>query len=119
MTTPISRQPAAPQKTTAEIAVKVEGRELTEALATVREWRIEDDHLVRDFSFKGYRRAVGFANEVAAIADAQRHHPDVTFGWGKARVAVCTHDVGGFSQLDFALATAVDAAFAKVTRAGS
>jgi 4a-hydroxytetrahydrobiopterin dehydratase len=42
------------------------------------------------------------------LAEKRDHHPDVTIGWGKARVLWTTHDAGGVTDLDLALAEATD-----------
>ena len=45
----------------------------------------------------------------AAIAEAQGHHPDITFGWGYAEVVIFTHKIAGLHENDFILAAKVEA----------
>jgi 4a-hydroxytetrahydrobiopterin dehydratase len=43
------------------------------------------------------------------LAEEADHHPDIDIRWRTVRLAVVTHDAGGLTELDFALARAVDA----------
>src|SRR3990170_8271701 len=71
-------------------------------------WRILDDRLVREFGFGSFGAAFGLATRIALLAEAQGHHPDLEIGWGRLVVALTSHDVGGLSERDFAMATKVD-----------
>ena len=44
----------------------------------------------------------------AAIAEAEGHHPDVTFGWGYATVSLYTHKIKGLHENDFIIAAKID-----------
>lgn len=65
--------------------------------------------LVRSFRFPDFAAALAFTVRVGLLAEKRDHHPDVTVGWGKARVLWTTHDAGGITQLDLDLAEATDA----------
>jgi len=74
------------------------------------EWRVaEGKRLEREFRFKNFRRALGFAQSIGAIAEEQQHHPDLCLGWGYVRVTLLTHAIGGLHQNDFILAAKIDA----------
>lgn len=74
------------------------------------EWRvIEAHHLEREFVFKDFREAWAFVNRVAELSEAENHHPDIYLSWGKARLTIWTHSVGGLSDSDFILAAKIDA----------
>jgi 4a-hydroxytetrahydrobiopterin dehydratase len=78
--------------------------------AQVPEWEVvEEHHLRRGFRFKNFREALLFVNRVGELAEEQGHHPDVSFGWGYAEVAVWTHKIGGLTESDFVFAAKVDA----------
>ncbi|TNE86738.1 MAG: 4a-hydroxytetrahydrobiopterin dehydratase [Deltaproteobacteria bacterium] len=79
-------------------------------LAEVPEWSRDGDHLVRELSFPDFAQAYAFVQHVAARAEVLNHHPDIELGWGRVKLAVTTHDSGGLTDLDFALARAIDAA---------
>jgi 4a-hydroxytetrahydrobiopterin dehydratase len=45
---------------------------------------------------------------VGAVAEEQRHHPDIQLGWGKVAVSLSTHSIGGLSENDFIVAAKID-----------
>lgn len=71
-------------------------------------WAREGDALVRAFSFPDFAAALAFTVRLGMIAEKRDHHPDVLLSWGKARVTWTTHDAGGLTSLDLALAEATD-----------
>jgi 4a-hydroxytetrahydrobiopterin dehydratase len=82
--------------------------EIEKELQQVAGWAIEDGQLARTFTFKAYKDGVVFTSAVGYIADKLDHHPDITLTYGKVRVAVNTHSVGGISPYDFELARRID-----------
>ena len=74
-----------------------------------KDWREEDDALVRDFEFKDFTGAMAFVNQVAEIAEERNHHPDIlVHGWNKVRLTLSTHSEGGVTDNDRALAEQID-----------
>ncbi len=83
-------------------------------LSELEDWTIEQEHhLTRTFKFPDFAAALEFTNRVGAIAEEQRHHPDIYLAWGKVRVEVWTHKIKGLTESDFILAAKVDAALPK------
>lgn len=72
-------------------------------------WRVEERTLVRDAKFAGYPATIGFVVAIGLEAEKRDHHPDLFVGWGKVQVRWTTHDAGGITALDLALADATDA----------
>ncbi len=90
--------------------------ELTRARALLDElepgWALNDEgHLERCYEFGNFVDAMSFANRVAEIAEAERHHPDLHIAWGECRVEIWTHKIGGLTDSDFYLAAKADRAF--------
>jgi 4a-hydroxytetrahydrobiopterin dehydratase len=81
---------------------------LAEALRGLDGWTAEDNQLKKRFSFGNFAQALDFVNRIGALAEAADHHPDVTFGWGYAEIALTTHDRGGITDVDVALAKQID-----------
>lgn len=71
-------------------------------------WAREGEALVRSYKLADFGAAVAFTVQLGFVAEKRDHHPDVTIGWGKARVLWTTHDAGGITQLDLELAEAAD-----------
>jgi 4a-hydroxytetrahydrobiopterin dehydratase len=73
------------------------------------EWREEGAALVRDFSFPDFGTAMGFVNQVAEMAEAANHHPDIlVHGRNKVRLTLSTPSAGAPTQADHDLAAAID-----------
>lgn len=74
-------------------------------------WEIEDDKkLVKSFSFKDFNEPMKLANKIWEVAESEGHHPDLLVVWGKLKVEVWTHAVGGLTESDFILAAKIDQA---------
>ncbi len=74
------------------------------------DWIIVDQHhLERSFKFPDFKEALSFANKIGAIAEEERHHPDIHLSYGNVRVTIWTHKIDGLSESDFILASKIDA----------
>lgn len=73
-------------------------------------WSLSENskEISKKFTFKDFRGALDFVNAVGEIAEAENHHPDIEFGWGKARLRLSTHAIGGLSENDFIVAAKID-----------
>lgn len=69
---------------------------------------IEDKRLEKEYRFPDFRQALAYVNRLGEVAETEGHHPDVYLGWGKVRVELSTHSVGGLSENDFILAAKAD-----------
>jgi len=78
--------------------------EISERLRSLEGWEVRDSRLVKSFKFKDFMSAVHFVDEIAPVADAQGHHPDLQVGWGKVVVELTSHDAGGLTEKDFEVA---------------
>lgn len=89
-------------------------REQAEAfLANVQDWDLCDDahRIERRFLFANFREALNFVTAVSELADAEGHHPDVSFGWGYATVSLHTKKIKGLHGNDFIIAAKIDRLF--------
>lgn len=76
----------------------------------VPNWAVADDvkSISRTFNFKNFVEAMHFGNQITSIAEAEGHHPDLHVSWGKVKVDLTTHAIGGLSENDFILAAKID-----------
>jgi 4a-hydroxytetrahydrobiopterin dehydratase len=74
------------------------------------DWTLQDDahRLERTFPFRNFREALTFVEQVGALAEAEGHHPDVSFGWGYATVSLRTKKIKGLHENDFIMAAKFD-----------
>ena len=71
-------------------------------------WSIQEDHLMREFSFDNFADAKTFVDEISVIGEEQNHHADLHFGWGYVVVELTTHDQGKVTSLDIEVALAIN-----------
>jgi 4a-hydroxytetrahydrobiopterin dehydratase len=71
-------------------------------------WALEGGMLKKTFAFADFRAAMSFVSRVADAAEAADHHPDIDIRYSKVTLALTTHDAGGLTVRDTALAAQVD-----------
>ena len=81
---------------------------LRDSLDTLQGWTTDGKLIKRRLEFDNFAAALAFVNRVGELAEAADHHPDITFGWGYAEIALTTHDRGGITDVDIALAKKID-----------
>ena len=67
--------------------------------------------LEKNFKFKNFINSQKFVNKVGKISESENHHPDISFGWGYAKIIITTHAIAGLSENDFILAAKIDHIF--------
>ena len=88
---------------------RLTGEELRLRAEALPDWRVRDEHhLSKTFLFPDFATALAFVNRVGEEAERQGHHPDIHLAWGRVDVETWTHDAGGITESDFALAGAID-----------
>jgi 4a-hydroxytetrahydrobiopterin dehydratase len=81
--------------------------EITQNLATIPKWHLDNGALARSFSFTDFREAMSFVNSVATVAERAGHHPDIDIRYNKVTLALSSHDAGGITDRDFSLAAEI------------
>lgn len=88
--------------------VKLSPEAIKEKMPRVGGWKEKEGCLVKRFKFNDFASSLDLVNRVGAAAEERDHHPDISFGWGYAEFSITTHDRGGLTELDFALAEEID-----------
>ncbi|WP_419815663.1 4a-hydroxytetrahydrobiopterin dehydratase [Glacieibacterium sp.] len=83
--------------------------EIATALAALPGWTHVGDGIERSFRFADFVEAFGFMTRAALLAEKADHHPEWSNVWNKVEVRLTTHDAGGITAKDVALATAMSA----------
>jgi 4a-hydroxytetrahydrobiopterin dehydratase len=78
-------------------------------LADVPGWTRNGDGIERRYVFRDFAQAFGFMARIALLAEKADHHPEWSNVWNRVDIRLTTHDAGGLSERDFALARAIDA----------
>lgn len=87
---------------------KLEKHEVQAGLTSLSGWRSKDGKLCKKFEFADFAASLAFVNSVGTLAEAADHHPDIKLGWGYAELEITTHDRGGITDFDFALARQIE-----------
>jgi 4a-hydroxytetrahydrobiopterin dehydratase len=72
-------------------------------------WTTAGERLHRRFVFPDFAHAMRFVNHMAALAEAEGHHPDFAVHYREVDVTIWTHAAGGLTENDFILAAKIDA----------
>jgi 4a-hydroxytetrahydrobiopterin dehydratase len=87
---------------------KLEATEIDRRLHDLPGWSLVAGKLHREYRFGDFVTAFGFMASVALVAEAMNHHPEWCNVYGSVRVDLTTHDAGGLTANDFALAARMD-----------
>ena len=88
---------------------KLTAIEIKCSLARLPEWKRRAATITRTFQFRDFPNAIKFVRAVARLAETAWHHPDIDIRWNKVTLTLTTHDAGGLTRKDFALARKFDA----------
>ena len=91
------------------LATKLAPAEIDKRLQELPYWGVDKHRLHRRFVFKNFVDAFGFMSRVALLAESMAHHPEWSNVYNRVEINLTTHDVDGLSNLDFTLATSIDA----------
>ena len=88
-------------------------KEIHKYQTKVDDWDVKPNekkifHLEKNYKFKNFLDSQKFVNKVGEISENEGHHPDITYGWGYAKIIIITHAIEGLSENDFILASKID-----------
>jgi 4a-hydroxytetrahydrobiopterin dehydratase len=88
---------------------KLTEAEIAAALESLPGWTRTGDAIAREWRFADFVEAFGFMTKVALLAEKADHHPEWSNVWNKVQIRLTTHDAGGLTARDIALAHAISA----------
>jgi len=94
---------------------KMTPQQIQAGLGDLAGWELKNDKLRRELKFKNFVQAFGFMTQIAVLAEQMNHHPEWSNVYNRVTIDLTTHEAGGISQLDFDLATKIDAVVADMT----
>ena len=77
-------------------------------LGSLAGWSRRGDALTRTYQFRNFAQSMEFVNRVAGLAESADHHPDIDIRYAKVTLTLSSHDSGGVTAKDIALAKAID-----------
>lgn len=87
---------------------KLDEAEIDRRLRALPQWSVRDGKLHREYRFADFVSAFGFMASVALVAEAMNHHPEWFNVYQTVRVDLVTHDAGGITESDLALAARME-----------
>jgi len=99
-----------PGSSAAQRMKKLTESQARRALAGLPRWRFARGGIRAVFVFKDFAAAMRFVRRVAREAERLGHHPDILIQWNRVTLTCTTHDAGGLTEKDFALAVLCEAA---------
>lgn len=92
------------------MTAKLTGKARTTALASLKGWKkvFKRDAIAKSFKFADFNQAWGFMTRVALAAEKADHHPEWSNVYNRVEITLSTHDAGGVSAKDVALAKFID-----------
>jgi 4a-hydroxytetrahydrobiopterin dehydratase len=82
--------------------------EVQRDLGALAGWSRKGNEITKTFAFDGFPAATAFVQKLVTPAEAMNHHPDLDIRYNKVTVRLSTHDQGGITSKDFALARQID-----------
>ena len=90
------------------VMAKLSESEIDERLKSRPDWSVVGGKLHRELTFSDFNEAWGFMCRVALVAEQMNHHPEWFNVYRTVKIDLTTHDAGGISARDFALAERID-----------
>jgi 4a-hydroxytetrahydrobiopterin dehydratase len=89
---------------------KLDAKARTAAVKKLKGWKETKggEAIAKSFKFADFNEAFGFMTRVALLADKMDHHPEWFNVYNKLDVTLSTHDAGGVTQNDIAMAAAMN-----------
>lgn len=90
------------------MAERLDDGAIDAAVGDLDGWRRAGDTIVREFEFGDFVDAIGFIAKVGVLAERKNHHPELSNVYNRVRIELSTHDAGGITDLDIALAREIN-----------
>ncbi|HLL72890.1 MAG TPA: 4a-hydroxytetrahydrobiopterin dehydratase, partial [Pyrinomonadaceae bacterium] len=80
---------------------RLDAAEIEKYLSELRDWEVVGEHhLKKTYAYPNFRQSLALVNRIGEVAEAEGHHPDICFGWGRVEVTIYTHAIDGLSESD-------------------
>src|SRR5687768_7013475 len=94
----------------AAMQTKLSDLEIRRALGTLPGWARKGEALNKTYSFAHFADGIRFVQQIAELADAMNHHPDIDIRYTDVSFSLSSHDAGGITQRDLDLAKEIEQA---------
>lgn len=87
---------------------KFDDTQIQAELQSLNDWKYNNNAIEKNFVFKNFKEALAMMVRIGFEAEKMDHHPDWTNVYNKLYIRLNTHDAGGITEKDFALAKKID-----------
>jgi 4a-hydroxytetrahydrobiopterin dehydratase len=88
-------------------AMPLSQTEIDQKIQAIPQWQQSAQTIKRTFKFKNFVEAIAFVNQLVEPSETAGHHPDLTISYNQVIVSLTSHDAGGLTDKDFALAKTI------------
>ena len=89
-------------------------KQIAAELKQIPDWTRRGQIITRNYQLKSFLLSIAFVKRIAGRAEKMQHHPDINIRYDKVMLVLTTHDAGGLTKKDFALAAQADQDFVKL-----
>lgn len=89
------------------MATPLSEQDVQSRLSQLPNWSQDGQTITTVRTFKDFIAAIDFVNKLVEPAEAAGHHPDITISYNKVTISLTTHDAGGLTEKDFAMAKSI------------
>jgi 4a-hydroxytetrahydrobiopterin dehydratase len=90
---------------------KLTSQQIADQLQSLAGWEYAENAIRKLYRFKEFMAGIRFINRIAELAETADHHPDIHVNYTRVTFICSTHDQGGVTEKDFALATQIEQEF--------
>ena len=89
---------------------KLSLKDINTHLKSLNKWVLNEDQnmIFKKYTFKNFSKSLLFVNAVGKVAENEKHHPDISLGYGYCLIMIHTHAISTLSINDFILAAKID-----------
>ena len=87
---------------------KLSETQIKQLLKNLSGWSFENGFITKSYKFKNFKHTFSMMTRIAFECEVQNHHPEWENVYNSLTIKLNTHDVGGITQKDFDLATAIE-----------
>lgn len=84
--------------------------QIADHLRSLPGWQRDGETITKRYTFPSFLKAIAFINAIAPLAEAANHHPDIANTYNRVSITLSTHDEGGITEKDMALAAQIEQA---------
>ena len=82
--------------------------QIEEQLSRLPDWYQHGGAIQKKYTFGSFLEAIAFINAIVPLAEAADHHPEIHTVYNSVTITLATHDAGGITEKDVALAQRID-----------